>query len=56
MSEPQMVEALTRSSTSTWPGCGTGTVRSSTVELPGRKAAVMVEVIFVLQLLRAGSQ
>ena len=31
-----------RSSTSPWPGAGTGTVRISTVELPGRNAAVIV--------------
>src|SRR5580658_4659245 len=45
MSEPQMVEAFTRSKTSPWPGDGTGTVRNSTVEFPGRYAAVMVAFI-----------
>ena len=34
-----------RSRTSPWPGSGTGTVRISTVELPGRKAAVIVACI-----------
>jgi hypothetical protein len=45
MSEPQMVEALMRNRTSPWPGCGTGTVRISTVESPGRNAAVIVVVM-----------
>src|ERR1035441_944843 len=45
ISEPQMVEAFTRKSTSPCPGAGTGTVRISTVELPGRNAAVMVSFI-----------
>src|ERR1035437_10306734 len=38
MSEPQMVEAFMRSSTSPWPGTGTATSFSSTVQLPGRYA------------------
>jgi hypothetical protein len=46
ISEPQMVEALTRNRTSPWPGVGTGTVRISTVELPGKNAAVIVSFIF----------
>jgi hypothetical protein len=45
ISEPQIVEAFTRSSTSPCPGTGTGTVRISTVLLPGRKAAVIVSFI-----------
>ena len=46
-----MVEAFIRSRTSPWPGAGTGTVRISTVELPGRYAAVMV--CFIVFSLRA---
>src|ERR1700677_3354174 len=42
MSEPQIVEAFIPNKTSPWPGAGTGTDRSSTVEFPGRYAAVMV--------------
>jgi hypothetical protein len=45
MSEPQMVEAFTRNKTSPWSGAGTGTVRISTVEFPGRYAAVIVSFI-----------
>src|ERR1700691_1105577 len=45
MSEPQIVEAFTRSKASPWPGDGTGTVRNSTVEFPGRYAAVIVAFI-----------
>jgi hypothetical protein len=40
-----MVEAFTRNKTSPWPGIGTATVRISTVEFPGRYAAVIVSVI-----------
>jgi hypothetical protein len=40
-----MVEAFTRSNTSPQPGCGTGTVRISTAELPGRYAADMADGI-----------
>jgi hypothetical protein len=47
ISEPQMVEAFTRNRTSPWPGVGTGTVRISTVELPGKNAAVIVVFIFL---------
>jgi hypothetical protein len=47
MSDPQMVEAFTRSNTSPWPALGTGTVRNSTVESPGRNAAVMVAFISI---------
>jgi hypothetical protein len=36
MSDPQMVEAFMRSSTSPCPGSGTATSRSSTVLLPGK--------------------
>src|ERR1039457_4241362 len=38
MSEPQMVDAFMRSSTSPWPGTGTATSFTSTVLLPGRYA------------------
>src|ERR1039457_2901386 len=43
MSEPQMVDAFIRSSTSPWPGTGTATSLSSTVLLPGRYAPVMLD-------------
>jgi hypothetical protein len=49
ISEPQIVEAFMRNSTSPWPGVGTGTVRISTVEFPGKYAAVIVSFIFRLQ-------
>src|SRR5213082_645796 len=45
ISEPQIVEALTSISTSPWRGTGTGTLRNSTVLLPGRKAAFMLACI-----------
>jgi hypothetical protein len=48
MSDPQMVEAFTRSRTSPCPGVGTGTVRISTVELPGKNAADIVSFISIL--------
>src|SRR5580658_9686340 len=48
ISEPQIVEAFTRSSTSPCRGTGTGTVRISTVLLPGRYAAVIVSFIVLL--------
>src|ERR1035438_9761769 len=38
ISEPQMVDAVMRSSTSPWPGAGTDTSFNSTVLLPGRNA------------------
>src|ERR1035441_1723931 len=43
MSEPQMVDAFMRSSTSPWPGTGTSTSFSSTVLLPGRYAPFMFD-------------
>jgi hypothetical protein len=43
-----MVEAFTRNRTSPWPGAGTGTLRISTVEFPGRNAAVIVSFISLL--------
>src|ERR1035441_3465552 len=43
MSEPQMVDAFMRSSTSPWPGTGTATSLSSTVLLPGRYAPFMFD-------------
>src|ERR1035437_9246924 len=46
MSEPQMVEAFMRSSTSPWPGAGTATSFSSTVLLPGRNAPFMFDRSF----------
>src|ERR1035437_3465886 len=46
MSEPQMVEAFMRSSTSPWPGAGTATSFSSTVLLPGRNAPFMSDRSF----------
>jgi hypothetical protein len=45
ISEPQMVDAFTRSRTSPYAGDGTGTVRISTVLSPGKNAAVIVEFI-----------
>jgi hypothetical protein len=39
MSEPQIVEAFTCSSTSLYDGAGTGTVLNSTVLFPGKNAA-----------------
>jgi hypothetical protein len=42
-----MVEAFMRSRTSPCPGAGTGTVRISTVESPGRNAAVIVSFISI---------
>jgi hypothetical protein len=45
MSEPQIVDAFTRNRTSPWPGSGTGTVRISTVESPGKNTAVIVAFI-----------
>jgi hypothetical protein len=56
ISEPQMVEALMRSKTSPWPGTGTGTVRISTVELPGRNAAVIVSFIFFISVFSSVSR
>src|ERR1035441_3534485 len=52
ISEPQIVEALIRNKTSPCPGADTGMVRISTVEFPGRKAAVMVSCIVILTLFR----
>src|ERR1035441_4098626 len=43
MSEPQMVDAFMRSSTSPWPGAGTATSCNSTVLLPGRNAPFMFD-------------
>src|ERR1035438_10580977 len=43
MSEPQIVDAFMRSSTSPWPGTGTSTSFSSTVLLPGRYAPFMFD-------------
>jgi hypothetical protein len=45
MSEPQMVDAFIRSSTSPCAGAGTGTSRNSVVLFPGRYAPCMVRVI-----------
>src|SRR5208337_5204313 len=50
ISEPQMVEAFTRIKISPWVGAGTGTVRISTVLLPGKNAASMVFSIFEISL------
>src|SRR5208283_2041030 len=45
MSEPQIVEAFMRRSTSPWPGSGTGTAFRTTVLLPGRNAPCIVVAI-----------
>src|ERR1019366_9588570 len=50
MSEPQMVDAFMRSSTSPWPGAGTATSFSSTVLLPGRYAPFMFDRSFRISL------
>src|SRR5580658_7568809 len=42
ISDPQIVDAFTRSSTSPCPGAGTGTLRICTVESPGKNAAIML--------------
>ena len=42
ISEPQIVDAFTLSKVSPWPGRGTGKVRSSTLQLPGKNAARML--------------
>jgi len=47
MSDPQMVEAFMRSSTSPWPSSGTGAARSSTVLLPGKYAPVIMRLVIV---------
>src|SRR5579863_8259917 len=51
ISEPQMVEAFTRSRTSPCPAVGTGVVRNSTVLSPGRNAAVMVSFISIYSIM-----
>src|SRR5664279_1517090 len=58
ISEPQTVDAFTLSRASPWLGRGTGTVRSSTLLLPGRNAARMLCSMFFIindESKRAGS-